>query len=218
MVAKQFINTNIPVLKSPDTVDDALILLNDFKTSYLPYVNGTEFEGFFSEDLLLNYDIDFTLTDIQPITTEVLLLENDPLLEAIKKSQIIEPPLLPVINTENQYLGVIEKLELYQRFIESLAINETGGLIEIRIKRQDYSLNEISRIIESESGKIISLFISNTEDGDLIVYLKLDIMQIGTVINALKRFDYNVISYHSDEPVINIEKDRFEQLMKYLSI
>lgn len=215
---KSYINPNIPVLRPSDTVDDALLLFSDFKLNHLPYLVDTFFEGFFSEDLLMNYDIDDRLADIQPLPAEHILLENDVLTEAVRKATGSGMMLLPVLNADGEFRGVVEKTELYEHFIGQLALHEPGGLLEINLKGKDYSLTEISRIIENESGKIISLFITRDGSNDMILSLKLDITHISPVISALGRFGYEVISYHSSEPVNNLEKDRFDLLMKYLSI
>ena len=126
--------------------------------------------------------------------------------------------LLPVLNADGEFRGVVEKTALYEHFISRLALHETGGLLEINLKGKDYALSEIARIIENESGKIISLFITRDGNGDMVLSLKLDITHISPVISALGRFGYEVLSYHSSEPVNNLEKDRFDLLMKYLSI
>ncbi|MBX2952021.1 MAG: hypothetical protein KF870_05920 [Leadbetterella sp.] len=215
---KSYINPNIPVLRPSDTVDDALLLFSDFKLNHLPYVINGSFEGFFSEDLLMNYDTDDLLNDIQPLPASQALLENELLTEAVGKATLSEITLLPVLNADGDFRGVVEKTALYEEFISQLALDQAGGLLEINLKGKDYSLTEISRIIENESGKIISLFITHDGNNNMILSLKLDITHISGVISALGRFGYEVISYHSSEPVNNVEKDRFEQLMKYLSI
>lgn len=216
---KSYINPNIPVLRPSDTVDDALLLFSDYKLTHLPYIMHGSFEGFFSEDLLMNYDIDDLLSDIQPLPAEHFLLENDQLTEAVRKAAASEILLLPVMNAEGGFVGVAEKTAIYERFIGQLALHQTGGLLEINLKGKDYSLGEIARIIENESGKIISLFITHDENSDdMILAIKLDITHISHVISALSRFGYEVVSYQSSEPVTNVEKDRFDQLMKYLSI
>lgn len=218
MTAESYINKGIPTLQPLDIVEEALVLFNEQKVSFLPYINGTSLLGVLSEDLLLNYDSDLLLSEIQPIILEVTLNSTDPLIEMVRKVTQIEADILPVVSPNNEYLGSIEKLEVYQAFISSLAINEVGGSFEINLKRGDYTLSDISRIIENENGKIISLSIHSGVLDDITLSLKLDVTHIGGIINALQRFGYDVVSYHSTEPVNNLEKDRFDLLMKYLSI
>jgi acetoin utilization protein AcuB len=215
---KSFINPNIPVLKPSDSVDDALVLFNDYKLDLLPYIQDEVFSGYYSEDLLLNYDNDDLLNGIQALPGECVLEESDSLLEGIRKFMTAQLPLLPVCDEEHRFLGIVEKVRLIDELTTQMGLQNSGGLLEIHLKGRDYSLAEISRIVESESTKILSSFVHAEEDDDLILTLKLDKTQISTVVSALTRFGYDVISYHSSEPVTNIEKDRYEQLMRYLSI
>lgn len=215
---KSYINPNIPVLKPSDTVDDALVLFSDYKVDVLPYVNEQGYAGNFSEDLLLNYDIDDRLAEIQALPEEILLSETDPLLEGLRKMLESRSPFLPLLDEDMQFLGVVEKATLLETLALQMGLEQQGGLLEVHLKGKDYSLAEISRIIENESGKIISLFAHREGEEDLILTLKLDVTKISTIVSALTRFGYSVVSYHSTEPVTNIEKDRFEQLMRYLSI
>ena len=218
MTARQYINASIPVLKPSDTVEDALLYMNDFKTFFLPLVRQSRFEGFQSEDILLNYNNDTLLKDIPPLVCKTLIQDTDPILEIIKKSYAIEASILPVVTEDEDYLGVIEKPTIYQEFIGYLSINHDGALLEVKLKENDNSLSDISRIIEGESARIVSFFITADEVGEIIWSFKLDVANIQSVISSLERFGYEVASYHSTEPINNVEKDRYDMLMKYLSI
>lgn len=99
-----------------------------------------------------------------------------------------------------------------------MALNDNGGILEINLHNKEYSLTEISKIVEYEYAKIISLFLSNDSQNQMHLTLKLDIAQISGVVNSLERYGYDVVSYFASEPVTNIEKDRYDLLMKYLSI
>jgi CBS domain-containing protein len=218
MVAKELIDSNIPVLKETDNVDKALQLMSESKTSHLPFVHETLFSGFFSEEQLLHHDFDTILEDIQPETIDTKIDLNLPVLELVKI--FIKSPfdILPVFDQTDVFLGTVEKKETLERFIETLALNDTGGLLEINLNNKEYSLSEISKVVELESANILSSFISYDDQNQMHLTLKLDISQISGVVNALERYGYDVVSYFASEPVTNLEKDRYDLLMKYLSI
>ncbi|MCP9746582.1 hypothetical protein [Lacihabitans sp. CS3-21] len=218
MVAKELIDSNIPVLKQTDNVDRALQLMSECKNSHLPYLHDEIFSGFFSEDFLLNYDYDTLLEEIRPEMVELKIDSNLPILELIKVFSQTAFDLLPVFDTAGIFLGVIEKKEANERFIGALALNDNGGILEINLHNKEYSLTEISKIVEYEYAKIISLFLSSDSQNQMHLTLKLDIAQISGVVNSLERYGYDVVSYFASEPVTNIEKDRYDLLMKYLSI
>lgn len=218
MVAKELIDNNIPVLRETDNVDKALHLMSESKTTHLPFVRETNFLGFFSEEQLLHHDFDAILDDIQPETIETKIDFNLPVLELVKI--FIKSPfdILPVFDQTDLFIGTVEKKETLERFIETLALNDNGGLLEINLNNKEYSLSEISKVVELESANILSSFISYDNQNQMHLTLKLDISQISGVVNALERYGYDVVSYFASEPVTNLEKDRYDLLMKYLSI
>jgi acetoin utilization protein AcuB len=221
MVAKDLINHNIATLKTTDDVERALEILNDAKHSQLPCLVNETFLGTYTEDLLLNFDNETLLSDIPPLIDEHILAEFLPLIEVIKIFQLAFIDVLPVFSDQNLFLGLVEKKYAYNIFIEQLKLNEPGSILEISLKENNYSLTEISRIIETENAKIICLYTAKENDNldnNFQLILKINVSQISAIVNSLTRFGYEVSSYFATEPVENLEKDRYDLLMKYLSI
>jgi acetoin utilization protein AcuB len=218
MVAKELIDSNIPILKPNDTVEKALDLMIECKINQLPFVNQNHFNGIFSEEFLHHFDYDTTLDSIPPMAETPYIDISAPLIEIIKKFSITTNDILPVLNELNDYLGVIEKKHVHQTFIDLLELDKSGGMLEITFSEKAYSLSEIVRIIENENAKIVNLYLSANHKNETLLTLKLNISQISTVVNALMRYGYEVSSYHTTEPVFNLEKDRYDSLMKYLNI
>lgn len=217
MVAKDLLSNDVPVLRPSDSVDRALQLMSDFKYSQLPLVNEKQYEGVLNEDHLLNYDFDTLLEEIKPIDFHIDIDENFPLVEIIKSFRNETIEFLPV-QSKGGFLGIIERKTAFQTLVDKMVLSENGGLIEIKTKDGDYQLSDISRIIEQESGKIMSMFLSHDILNNLLVTLKIDVSQISPIVSSLERHGYEVSSYYASEPVTNLEKDRYDLLMKYLSI
>jgi acetoin utilization protein AcuB len=218
MVAKEFIDNNIPVLNQTDKVYRALQLINECKIVHLPYLEHEKFKGFFSEEQLINFDYDAMLTEIPPLLVLDYLDENLPLFELVKAFSKTALDILPVFDGQQDFLGVVEKKEINEQFIARFSLNDNGGLLEINLQNKEYSLSEISKIVEYEYAKITSSFLFQDASNHLHLTLKLDIAQISGVVNSLERYGYDVVSYFASEPVSNLEKDRYDLLMKYLSI
>ncbi|MBK6979035.1 MAG: CBS domain-containing protein [Cytophagaceae bacterium] len=217
MVAKDLLSTDIPVLRPSDNVDRALQLMADFKYSQLPLVNNKQYLGIFTEDHLLNYDFDTLLEEIEPIDYNIEIDENFPLVEIIKSFRNDNIEFLPV-QGKGEFKGIIERKTAFQTLVDKMVLSENGGLIEIKTNEGDYQLSDISRIIEQESGKIMSMFLSHDMFNNLLITLKIDVSQISPIVSSLERHGYEVSSYYASEPVTNLEKDRYDLLMKYLSI
>ena len=84
----------------------------------------------------------------------------------------------------------------------------------------DYSMTELSRIIESEGGKILSSFIENNEQqpGKIRVTIKLNLENGSAIISALERFGYTISSIFGKGDEELIEKERLDTLLRYLKV
>lgn len=221
MIAQDIVSNEIPVLKGSDSVQKALSLMSDLNVEQLPFVENNEFLSFFSEDFLFNFDDDTLLSDIPMNQTLAIVGQNAHIYEILAVFTKQDFNMLAVVSDSNLFQGIILKANFLEVFINKLGFNEQGAILEISLKNKDYSLAEISRLIETENLKIISSYLTgDTTDlnNDLKLLLKLNKREISNIVNSLTRFGYEVLAYYNTEPVESLEKERFDQLMRYLNI
>lgn len=221
MTAQELVSNEIPVLKDSDTVEKALSLMTDLNVEQLPYVVNKEFISFFSEDFLFNFDDETLLSEIPMNQTLAIINQYAHLYEVLAVFMKHDFEMLAVTSETNTFEGLILKSNLLNVFINKLGFNDTGAIIEISLKNKDYSLAEIARLIETENLKIISSYLSGaTSDlnNDLKLVLKLNKKDISNTLNSLSRFGYEVLAYYDSEPIQSLEKERYDQLMRYLNI
>jgi acetoin utilization protein AcuB len=219
MVVKNYINYTIPYLKPTDSVEQTLELLSEFKVNALVLVSEGSVLSIVSEQMIENLPEEMELKNIPFLNKEELVFdENLPFFEALRLVSGIDKDVMAVVDASLIYQGTVTKVDLYQKLTEGLSLNTAGGIIEIKLKDNTYSLSEISRLIEQEHAHILSMFLFNHDDGEKSIIMKLDAPQISFIVHSLERFGYEVLSYFSTEHVGNLEKDRFDLLMKYLNI
>ena len=87
------------------------------------------------------------------------------------------------------------------------------------MKQNDYSMSEISRIVESNNAKILSSYMTSIPTMQNIeITLKLNIINVLPIIKDFERFDYTVIaSYKRDKNNDDDLLDRYESLMRFLN-
>ncbi|MDD4115785.1 MAG: CBS domain-containing protein, partial [Massilibacteroides sp.] len=111
MLAKDFITKDIPVLKSFDTIEYALALMDDFKLKHLPLVQDSAYLGILSERELLAAS-----NPTLPIGTPLLfcpcILENGHLHETLAMLTRYHLTLLPVVTFDNKFYGSITRENL----------------------------------------------------------------------------------------------------------
>jgi tyrosine-protein phosphatase YwqE len=117
-------------------------------------------------------------------------------------------------------LGIITLDSLLEYFSKLTSISGQGGIIVIELRTiNDYSLTEISRLIEADGANILSLFTTNVNHTSSIqITIKVDTTDIKPIIATLERFDYKVKAYYQEADVQNLIKDRYDSLMHFLNI
>ena len=128
--------------------------------------------------------------------------------------------LVPVLDLRHSYLGVVSVMDLSQKFADLVAVHEPGGILVLELNPIDYSLAQIAQIVEGNDAKILSFYIHKEKDSkEIIVTIKVNQIDLSSLIQTFVRYDYSIKAVFMDESVINnMYDDRFNQLMKYMNI
>ncbi|MDX1651336.1 MAG: CBS domain-containing protein [Brumimicrobium sp.] len=220
MIAIELISEEIPPLKHTDSGELALQWMEEFKVNHLPVLKDENFVGLLSEnDLLDKDDLKKTLHELFDHLPRPYVNGSSHIYEVLARASDAHVSVVAVLDSEENYLGCISLLDLMQKIADTGSIKETGGIIVLEINDVDYSLAHISQIVESENAKVLSSFItSNPASRQLELTLKLNVVELGRVIRALERYDYNVkLSFQKNSHHDDL-KNRYDELMKYLNI
>jgi acetoin utilization protein AcuB len=220
MITKEFLSETIAPLNPSDTAAFALGIMDEFKISHLPIVQDQNFLGLISDTDIYNLNnFDEPVVNHNLTLGQVYVTENQHIYDAIKIFSTLSLSVLPVVTENHQYLGIITQSDLINHLAGIFAINNPGGVIILEINEKDYSLTEIARIIESNDAKVLSLSITSFPDSTkLEVTLKLNRMDIESVLQTFNRYNYSVKASFSENSNVEDLKERFDSLMKYLNV
>lgn len=221
MLAKDLVSDVIPALRTSDTGARALSWMEIFRISHLPIVNNQEFLGLISDTDI--YDLG--MTD-EPIGNHKLSLfspfvyAGQHIYEIIEIASRLKLTVIPVLDDNKNYIGLIGQADLVDRFAELTAASEPGGLIILEMNHHDYSLSQIAQIVESNNARILSLYITNNEESTLMeVTIKINNTDLTSIIKTFDRYNYNIkASIMDDENLDHFYQNRYEQFMRYLNV
>jgi len=220
MLTADLINNNIPKLHLTDSIGKAIQLMNDFRISHLPVTSDEKYLGIISEDDLL--DVGEQKNAIETVEKYFLknsLLLNEHFLNALNFSNKYETTLIPVTNSANELVGVITIPDLLKAIANFSGATEIGGLIVVEMDRSQFSLSEISRIVESNDATILHLNTTiHPETGLLTVTLHLNKKGIAAIVAAFERYEYDIIYSSGDDDFGNQIEGNYLHLMNYLDI
>jgi acetoin utilization protein AcuB len=221
MLAKDLVSDVIPALKTSDTGARALSLMEIFRVSHLPIVNNEEFLGLISDSDI--YDLG--MPD-EPIGNHKLSLfspfvfADQHLYEIIEIASRLSLTVIPVLDAKKKFIGLIGQTDLLAKFASLTAVREPGGIIVLEMNHHDYSLSQIAQIVESNNARILSLYITGTEESTgMEVTIKINNTDLTSIIKTFDRYNYNVkASYMDDESLDSFYMNRYEQFIRYMNI
>lgn len=221
MIAEELINQMIPALKPTDKAGKAMLWMEEFKTNQLPVIEDSRFKGLISEDIILeSNDLDRNIGDFTLLSENCYVNEDQHLFDIIRLANEYDSELVAIVNREGEYMGVSRHEDSMKAFSNTLAVQAQGGILVLEMRHIDYSMAEISRLIESDDAKILGSYLSQNNNDQNMVFLtlKLNKEDLTTVIATLERFEYKVIAKFHESVNIETERERLDNLLNFLNI
>jgi acetoin utilization protein AcuB len=222
MIADELINHTLPTLKPEDSAAQALDWMQEFRVGQLALVADDDFKGLINEAVLLDVaDDNIQLAHVQPQHTDAFIYNSQHLLEALQLAQSQQLDVVPVLDEDQQFAGTIPTSDLLRKFSQLIGLQELGALLVLNVEARDYSLSEISRLVESNDVKIVSsYFTSGSVEQDIpsTLTLKLNRQEITAVVATLERYGYDVDATYANDRLLSPDQERLGMLFKYLDI
>lgn len=221
MVAVELINHMIPPLKPTDDGHKAIVWMEELRMNQLPVIEKGVFKGFITEDIILERnESKIPISEYSLDGIDCFVTSDQHFYDVLKAASDHDLQMVAVLNQEGHFEGVIALEDTINAFAESTAVQEPGAILVMIMNQRDYSLAELSRIIEAEDVKILSSTVNNDpkDYAFLRVTLKLNKTEVSHVTASLERFGYKIIGRFQEEELKSNDQERFDLLMRYLNI
>ena len=220
MLTGEIQSQSVPYLHLHDKVYQALQLMNDNQVAHLPIADGDKYVGIVSEDDLLMVDNDHTeLRDLQQSFGNVSVKNNEHFLKTIQLAAENGLSVVPIIDDEDDIVGAVTYSDLLRHASEFMSLNEPGGLIVLEMESNQYSFNEISKLVETNDAQITQLNTSNDSGtGTMQVTIRINKPEVSDIVATFQRYDYNVKYFFGEEQYANELRSNYDNLMNYLKI
>jgi CBS domain-containing protein len=213
-----FLNTNIKALRITDSVADAQDLFSEYPFSHFPVLDDGVYIGCADAEDTELMDIEKTMDDMRYSFDRFFVRETTIWLDVLEVFAKNETNLVPVLNDENKYIGYYEITDIIKFFDQTPFLKEQGGILVVEKGVLEYSMSEVAQIVESNNGRLLGLFISESEMHKVQITIKISMGGLSEIIQTFRRYNYDIISEHQEDAYLNTLKDRSDYLDKYLNI
>lgn len=219
MIAETLISNVIIPLRTSDTGEEALGMMEEFYVRHLPIVNNEQLLGLISEEDILDFDPNEAVGSYSLSLSRPYVSGQDHTFEIMRQLAQLDLTLIPVIDTDNNYLGVVTQEDILKFFANTSSFAEPGSIIVLELNKRDYSMSEIARIIESENAIILNSFITSHPDSvKMEVTLKINRQNIQSILATFERFDYLIKASFNEFEYYESLRERYDSLISYLNV
>ena len=223
MIAENLITESIPTVTLDEIGSKVLTLMEIYRVSHLPVVVGKEYFGVVSDkDIYDAENFDEKIERyISPILMQPHVHADQHIFEVVGVALGCGVSIVPVLEEDHSYLGSITRTDLAFKLTELFSSNEPGGIIVLELTEINYSLSQISQIIEGNDARILSLYTHKPSPSskELNVTIKVNVVDLSGIIQTFTRYDYLIKAIYMDQSQIkNFYDDRYDQFMRYINI
>lgn len=220
MVAAELISNIIPPVKPTDTVERVNILFAEFRVNELPVVDGDMFLGLITEDDLIEVPDEQVEVDTISLTKIYSFVrDNQHIYDAIRLFHAQQLSVVPVLDMQNNYLGLININALTDYFASLTSAVEPGAIIVLEISNRDNSLAQMAQIVESDKAQVLSSYVRSFPDSTrLEVTLKINKKEVSAILASFTRYDYVITAVYNQAQVEDDSMNRYDLLMNYINL
>jgi acetoin utilization protein AcuB len=220
MLTGELQSQSLPFLHPDDKVYKVLQLMNDNHVTHLPVAEADKFIGIISEDDLLQAENDNdAISSLEQSFANTSVKADEHFLKALQVAADNALSVVPVVNGDNELTGTVTYTDLLKNASEFMSLNEPGGLIVLEVESNQYSFNQLSKLIETNDAQITQLNTTNDpETGTMIVTIRVNKPEISDIVATFQRYEYNIKYYFGEEQYANELKSNYDNLMNYLKI
>lgn len=219
MLNKEIISASMPTLNLVDTVMHALEMMNEFHVSQLPVVEDNKYLGLIFEEDLLNLDEQAILQSVAERFSKVAVRSDSYFVEAVQAANDYHLSVVPVIEKNGEYMGVISATDLLMQLGKLTGASEPGAIIVLEMEQRNFSFSELSKLVETNDAQITQLntFWDNSTE-TFFITLKINKFEISDIIATFQRYEYQVKYFFGEELYENELRNNYDHLMNYLNI
>ncbi len=219
MFAETLLSHEIFPLKKTDTCETAQVFMHDWEIAHLPVVENNKLLGYVTLEEISNNSKSTKVDKLIKNEKQFFATAHQHIFELLKIFSESSLSTIGVVNAQNSFAGIISYKEIINVIYKNSSLSQIGGIIVLEMLPKDYSLAELSRIVEYNDVKIINVFINTlvNENNSILVTMKFNQTDLKNVATSLERHGKVIRSVHQADKIDDSYANRYDWLIKYLN-
>ena len=219
MHALDLITPDIPPLRPHDDIKRALDWMEEFKVMHLPVVNEKRLVGLVKDtDLMECADAHALVSTVMEQVEIPFARAGQHIYDVMKLFSERGLSVVPVLDEMGVYVGSITEHQALLKLAELANVGEPGSIVILEMNLIDYSLQLISRIVEGNDARILSVYCHTLPGTNRTeVTLKINRKDISDILQTFERYDIFVKSTFQGSRFQDDLRGRYDELMRFIN-
>lgn len=214
-----YILEEIQPLQIENSVKKAQKVFKNHPITHFPVVENNKLLGNFAEeDIYTIENQENTLGKYADLLHSFFADEKATVLELLKIFADNDTNIIPILGETKEYIGYLDLRDVLDVFSTSPFMIEEGETLIVEKLQSEYSMSQITQIVEANNGKLLGLYISEKTLDNIQITLKIISEEINEIMHTFRRYDYKIVSRHENDIYLEDLKNRSEYLQKYLEM
>jgi len=199
MKIKEWMVKNPITVTKDQTIQECVDLMKEHSIRHLPVVENKKLSGLVTESNLRQVFLasmieDLKLEDVM-IRDPITVTPDTEIEDAAKLIYHNKIGGLPVVDNDDQVVGIITVADLVAAFIELMGLLKSSSRIDVILGEEPEAFETVSRLIRSRGGEIISVGISGHRlRRERIYFFRLKKRNVQHIVEALEKAGFEVVS------------------------
>jgi Mg/Co/Ni transporter MgtE len=217
-VLSDYINNDFKPVAYEETVAEVQDFFSEVTFSHFPILENGVYIGCVSSEDTATFDLQKKLSDYRYSYEGFFVRSSMIWLDVLEVFARNNSNIVPILDDNNKYVGYYEITDVIKFLNGTPFLKEVGGIIIVEKNILDYSMSQITQIVESNNGKLLGIFVSEATLDKIQITIKTTLGSMNEIIQSFRRYNYEIVSEHNEDDYLNVLKERSEYLNKYLNI
>ena len=200
------------------TLIDAKNAFSKMDVSHLPVVQENLFLGMLSHNIAKDLNETALLEEYISQLEPIYVKEAAHWMDVFQVMQQNSCNYIPVLND----LGAVVQAHRFKDVLEHLSntpfINQKGNLLVIAADAVDFSLSQITQIIEAHQGTVLGVVVEDQNQSTIQICIKLQTHDFNSTCLSLRRYGYTILSSQAEKHSQSDFESQIDYLKKYIFI
>lgn len=199
MKVNEWMEKKLITIGRETTIQDAISLMKKHSIRHLPVLEGERLIGLVTDGDMRQVFVaslieELSIDDVM-IKDPITVTADTEIEDAAKIIYFNKIGALPVVDERYQAIGIVTVADIMAAFIELMGVLKSSSRIDIILGNNPEAFEEVSKIIRSKGGEIISVGMSPQSDAKKSIYFfRLKKCKIEQIDEALESAGYMVLT------------------------